>query len=74
MLLAPTIGVVIGYVYIGIFAHFMLDWKYSFRTQGVIIIISMIIFLLIPSRLINLDEVLDAKKEVLHQRKQARTG
>ena len=74
MLLAPTIGVVIGYMYIGIFSHFMLDWKFSFRSQGAIILIVMVIFLFIPTKYINLDAVLDAKKDMLEQRRYETTG
>lgn len=71
VLLAPPIGVVIGYGITGICISSGADWRTSFIIQGATMAFCFGIILLIPNRLINIDEVNQMKRaeKSLRQRK-----
>lgn len=68
ILLAPPIGVVIGYGITGICIAAGADWRASFIIQGATMAFCFFVILLIPNKLINIDEVNQMKRKEKHQR------
>ena len=63
VLLAGPIGVVSGYGLTGIMVQYGITWRISFVIQGVVMALSCFIMFLIPSKFINIDDVLTLKRE-----------
>lgn len=64
MLVASPLGTVAGYGFTSVFLNYNLEWTLAFRIMSGMIIASAFIFLFIPSKYININEVLEAKKKL----------
>ena len=65
ILLAPPIGVVIGYGITGICIANGTNWRVSFIFQGATMAFCFLVIIFIPNRLINIDEVNQMKRQEL---------
>ena len=63
ILLAPPIGVVVGYGITGVCISLGYSWRFSFLLQGASMAMSIIVMFLIPNKLLNIDEANKLKKE-----------
>ena len=72
ILLAPPIGVVIGYGITGICISSGADWHVSFLGQGATMVFCFIVISIIPNKLINIDEVNALKRRELHKKMKLR--
>jgi len=68
ILLAPPIGVVVGYTITGICISSNASWRSSFVLQGVAMAVSFICFQIIPDRFINIDQVNMMKRREKNKR------
>ena len=68
ILLAPPIGVVTGYGITGTCISAGVDWRVSFIIQGATMAFCFFVILLIPNKLINIDDVNQMKREEKLQR------
>ena len=64
ILLAPPIGVVVGYGITGICVSNNYNWRVSFFLQGITMALSFICITAIPNKFINIDEVNQMKRDV----------
>jgi dipeptide/tripeptide permease len=68
ILLAPPIGVVVGYTITGICISSNASWRSSFVLQGVAMALSFICFQIIPDSFINIDQVNMMKRREKNKR------
>jgi len=65
ILVAPPVGVVIGYGLTGVVIAYDLDWRISFFIQGVLMALSFFSVVYVPARYLNIDQVIvEQRKEI----------
>lgn len=57
VLLAPPLGVVIGYGLTGFVLGYDLDWRISFFIQGILMVMSFISIQYVPAKYLNINDV-----------------